>query len=207
MRTSEIRGFLRRQLRDVHDYMADGSPRRARRRAASPRTAIRTPRRGSSSGRPAPLGRRPARRPARATTISAASPPSGSAGSPAPAKPPARKRPIRGGRRRSAFEARRARLGRAEPRTSDARSFRGLGARSGSAPADPRSCCARIERGIVPGCGSGDDPGEASCHEGDTPRDVTLRLNHGPAVAAVAFLVARPCTRAWRPARCKLASL
>jgi hypothetical protein len=42
--------------------------------------------------------------------------------------------------------------------------------------------------------------GEASCHEGDSPRDVTLRLSHGPAVAAVAFRVARPCTRAWRPA-------
>jgi len=86
----------------------------------------------------------------------------------------------------------------------DARSFRGL-RKIGICSADPDLICAT--KRIVPGCGSGDDSGETSCHEGNAPRDMTLRLSHGPAVAAVAFKVARPCTRAWRPARCKLGSL
>ena len=41
---------------------------------------------------------------------------------------------------------------------------------------------------------------EASCHLGDTPRDMTLRLDHGSYGCGGRLSVARPCTRAWRPA-------
>jgi hypothetical protein len=51
----------------------------------------------------------------------------------------------------------------------------------------PCICEKNSKKQIVPGCGSGDDLGEASCHESDAPRLVTLRLDHAPAVAAVTF--------------------
>src|SRR4030095_5408911 len=63
----------------------------------------------------------------------------------------------------------------------------------GTEPGSEATLCAHKERSSPAAA-----PGticEASCHEGDTPSDVTLRPSHGTAVAAVAFWVARPCTR------------
>ena len=82
----EIRGFLRRQLREVHDYVARGGPARAGggRRPRRPRSRCRgvdLRRRGAPH-----LVRRPARRPARPGRLRAGWRPSAAAGSPARAR-------------------------------------------------------------------------------------------------------------------------
>lgn len=58
----------------------------------------------------------------------------------------------------------------------------------------------------VPGCGSG-DVRRGKLPLGDSPRDVTLRLDHGSAVAAVAIRRGAPSHSNLASARCKLAAL
>ena len=155
---------------------------RRRSRASSPPTAIRTRRRGSSSAA-ASSSRSPIASAACSTTrTSPRSPPNASAGSPAPAEPVRHDRFVINRSIPARHRTKRASACEGAPNPTHAAS--GVLARHGSARADPL----RPKRTWnVPGCGSGDDPGEASCHESDAPRLVILRLDHAPAVAAVAF--------------------
>ncbi len=159
----EIRSYLRRQLREVHDYIA-AAVRRAQVAGGVPQDRDPDAEAWIFVGAaPTSLRSQTASAACSARTTSRRWPPSASAGSPAPSK-----------------------------RLQPSEATRGL-ARTGICSADPvllRPKKNRSSPAAAPGtiC-------EASCHEGDTPSDVTLRPSHGTTVAAVAFWVARPCTR------------